>query len=122
MKCVENQHQSDKLRRVWTHRAGARVALEATVAASVEALQGSGNVLGEVAVATSPDTAGAPVVGDVEAHDLERVLCPTGAVVGDGRADVQVGEDGGPVLNSECPGSMTTAKWSTYQMVKGQLL
>jgi hypothetical protein len=72
---------------------GVRVAAQASIALSVKAVEGS---LGEVAVTTGPDTTSLPVVGNREGLDGPGGGLPTGLDRRDGRADVQVGKDGGP--------------------------
>lgn len=76
-----------------THGTGVRVALEAAVAAPVETLGRARGACAEVAVAAAPDAARLPVVGDVERDGLGGVLLPAGRLVGDGGADVEVGEE-----------------------------
>ena len=72
--------------------AGVGVALETAVAATISARVGAG-VGGEVAVATTPDAAGLPVVRDCEGDGLAGRLLPSSGLVGDGGADVQVSEE-----------------------------
>ena len=68
------------------------VALETAVAATISAGVGAG-VGGEVAVATTPDAAGLPVVRNREGDGLAGRLLPSSGLVGDGGADVQVCEE-----------------------------
>ena len=67
--------------------------LETTITLTIQTVKRS---LGEVAVATSPDTTSLPVVGDREGPGGPGFGLPAGLDSRDSRADVQVGEDGGP--------------------------
>lgn len=95
--------------------AGAGIALETTVAASIGARVGSG-VGSEVAVPATPDTAGLPVVGDVEGPGGVGVCLPSSLNSGGSRADVQIREDTGPdgegasVVNGEGTGRSSSSE------------
>ena len=68
------------------------VTLETAVAAAISAGIRAW-VRREVTVATTPDATSLPVVRDSEGDSLARRLLPSRSLVGDGSADVQVGEE-----------------------------
>ena len=68
------------------------IANKAAVATSVET-GGRARVGAEVAVATTPDAAGLPVVRDREGDGLAGRLLPSSGLVGDGGADVEISEE-----------------------------
>ena len=68
------------------------VTLETAVAAAISARIRAW-VRREITVATTPNATSLPVVRDSEGDSLARRLLPSRSLVGDGSADVQVGEE-----------------------------